>query len=154
MRRTGPAARKKTAQSLVNDDGGGDGDGFRFALPILRRCPSGAQCCKFGTTGKSAKTRQVPKPKIFRFTGILIYGMDRLSPCHQRDVSRSSRSVVRVAMGRSWRQVISSPDETFGSGRRNRVVLAPRPWRNAGGSLSAGNGGKKGRFPGESTYKP
>jgi hypothetical protein len=39
-------------------------------------------------------------------------------------------------------------------GRRNRVVLAPRPWRYVGGSLSAGNGGKKGRFPGESTYKP
>jgi len=38
--------------------------------------------------------------------------------------------------------------------RRSRVVLAPRPWRYAGGSSSAGNGGKKGRFPGESTYKP
>jgi hypothetical protein len=38
--------------------------------------------------------------------------------------------------------------------RRSRVVLAPRPWRYAGGSDPAGNGGKKGRFPGESTYKP
>src|SRR5262249_25670711 len=35
--------------------------------------------------------------------------------------------------------------------RRSRVVLAPRPWRYAGGKCPAGNGGKKGRFPGEST---
>jgi len=38
--------------------------------------------------------------------------------------------------------------------RRSRVVLAPRPWRYVGGILPAGNGGKKGRLPGESTYKP
>jgi len=35
-----------------------------------------------------------------------------------------------------------------GSVRRSRVVLAPRPWRYAGGILPAGNGGKKGRSPG------
>jgi hypothetical protein len=38
--------------------------------------------------------------------------------------------------------------------RRNRVVLAPRPWRYVGGIRPVGNGGKKGRFPGESAYKP
>src|SRR5262249_48057737 len=38
--------------------------------------------------------------------------------------------------------------------RRSRVVLAPRPWRYVGGSLPTDNGGKKGRFPGEITYKP
>jgi len=38
--------------------------------------------------------------------------------------------------------------------RRSRVVLAPRPWRHVGGKYPPGNGGKKGRFPGESTYKP
>jgi len=38
--------------------------------------------------------------------------------------------------------------------RRNRVVLAPRSWRYVGGNLPVGNGGKKGRLPGESTYKP
>src|SRR5215470_970299 len=42
-----------------------------------------------------------------------------------------------------------SPDENARSGRRSRVVLAPRPWRYAGSNV--GNGGKKGRFPGEST---
>src|SRR6478752_4052398 len=48
------------------------------------------------------------------------------------------------------RQVLA-PDENAASVRRSRVVLAPRPWRYVGGSLPAGNGGKKGRFPGEST---
>ena len=38
-----------------------------------------------------------------------------------------------------------------GSVRQSRVVLAPRPWRQAGGNYPAGHGGKKGRFPGEST---
>jgi hypothetical protein len=47
-----------------------------------------------------------------------------------------------------------SPDENARSGRRSRVVLAPRPWRYVGGEVFAGNGGKKGRFPGESPYKP
>ena len=41
-----------------------------------------------------------------------------------------------------------------GSVRRSRVVLAPRPWRYVGGKFAADNGGKKGRFPGESAYKP
>jgi hypothetical protein len=40
------------------------------------------------------------------------------------------------------------------NGRRSRVVLAPRPWRYVGAKYRAGNGGKKGRFPGESAYKP
>jgi len=43
------------------------------------------------------------------------------------------------------------PDENACSGRQSRVVLAPRPWRYTGGNIPIGNGGKKGRFPGEST---
>jgi hypothetical protein len=50
---------------------------------------------------------------------------------------------------------VASGDQFTGrnvrSGRRSRVVLAPRPWRYVGGSFPAGNEGKKGRFPGEST---
>jgi hypothetical protein len=46
---------------------------------------------------------------------------------------------------------VFAPDENICRGRRSRVVLAPRPWRYAGGNDPAGNGGKKGRFPGEST---
>jgi hypothetical protein len=46
------------------------------------------------------------------------------------------------------------PDENAYSVRRNRVVLAPRPWRYVDGKYPADNGGKKGRFPEEITYKP
>src|SRR5437868_13564440 len=35
--------------------------------------------------------------------------------------------------------------------RQSRVVLAPRPWRQAALIFQRGHGGKKGRFPGEST---
>jgi len=52
------------------------------------------------------------------------------------------------------RQAGSPAGRKRGSVRRNRVVLAPRPWRYVGGNLPDNNGGKKGRFPGESTYKP
>jgi hypothetical protein len=37
--------------------------------------------------------------------------------------------------------------------RRNRVVLAPRPWRYAGGK-SRRQRGQERPLPGESTYKP
>ena len=43
------------------------------------------------------------------------------------------------------------PGENAGRVRRSRVVLAPRPWRYVGGDYPAGNGGKKGHFPEEST---
>src|ERR1700722_14036943 len=39
-------------------------------------------------------------------------------------------------------------DERTLSGRRSRVVLTPRGWRQAGGVLSAGDGVKKARSPG------
>ena len=39
-------------------------------------------------------------------------------------------------------------DENAESVRRNRVVLAPRPWRLSGPVCGLGNGGKKGRSPG------
>jgi hypothetical protein len=67
---------------------------------------------------------------------------------NSRDVSRSSRY---VGCGMRWtlqRQVMSSPDENVCSGRRSRVVLAPRPWRQTGGRYPAGDGGKKRRSPG------
>ena len=51
------------------------------------------------------------------------------------------------------RQVISSPDETFAAD--SEVVWSWR--RDPGAKLmeqSIGDGGKKGRFPEESAYKP
>src|SRR4030081_3522930 len=39
-------------------------------------------------------------------------------------------------------------------GRRSRVVLAPRRWRQVGGVISAGDGGKQARSPGRARRKP
>src|SRR5215470_1490037 len=44
--------------------------------------------------------------------------------------------------------VATTLDEDAYSGRRNRVVLTPRPWRQAGRAYPAGDGGKNGRSPG------
>jgi hypothetical protein len=41
-----------------------------------------------------------------------------------------------------------------GSGRRSRVVLTPRRWRQVGGSDSSGEGGNKARSPGRARRKP
>src|SRR5689334_5130941 len=49
---------------------------------------------------------------------------------------------------------VRSPDEIAGRVRQSRVVLAPRPWRQACGKYPAGDGGKKRRFTGESTKQP
>ena len=45
-------------------------------------------------------------------------------------------------------------DEIAGGVRQSRVVLTPRPWRQACGRYPAGDGGKKRRFTGESTKEP
>ena len=39
-------------------------------------------------------------------------------------------------------------------GRRSRVVLTPRRWRQVGGGNSTGEGGKKARSPGRARNKP
>jgi hypothetical protein len=63
------------------------------------------------------------------------------------DASRSSRNVGAGCDG----TLAASGDlhqTKRGSVRRNRVVLAPRPWRQVGGKCPAGDGGKRGRSPG------
>src|ERR1700731_2952871 len=45
-------------------------------------------------------------------------------------------------------------DERKLRGRRSRVVLAPRRWRQVGGKYPADDGGKKARSPGRARNKP
>jgi hypothetical protein len=45
-------------------------------------------------------------------------------------------------------------DEQHGSGRRSRVVLTPRRWRQVGGKYPADDGDKKARSPGRARRKP
>jgi hypothetical protein len=45
-------------------------------------------------------------------------------------------------------------DESAGCGRRSRVVLTPRRWRQALWKYPRGDGGKKARSPGRARRKP
>ena len=66
-----------------------------------------------------------------------------------RDVSRSSRSVARVAMDAGGVRRALLARRKRRSVRRNRVVLAPRPWRlSAQPCGRCGNGDNQRRSPG------
>jgi hypothetical protein len=85
------------------------------------------------------------------------FSKSELSSAHP--VPPEGRIMIVTARWRGlrWTLLVSGARKRAGrnadSVRRSRVVLAPRSWRYAGGNFPAGNGGKKGRFPGESTYK-
>jgi hypothetical protein len=113
----------------------------------------GPQPRRLAPTGKSPKSCQPLAAKIFRFTRILIYVICPASS-PRRDVSRSSRCVGAGYDGRCGVRRVSLP------ARRNATAYGEIVWswrRDPGATLAvtpAGNGGKKGRFPRESTYKP
>src|SRR5262245_37281715 len=97
---------------------------------------------------------QALQSEIFRFTGILIYGIHPLSPRHHEGRSRDRHGTLApVAM-----DAAASGDLFTGrnvrSVRRSRVVLAPRPWRQVGAKHRADDGGKTGRSPGRARRKP
>jgi hypothetical protein len=72
-------------------------------------------------------------------------------PCHQEGAKRVRHvTLARVAMDAAASGGFP-PDENAAA--YGEVVWS---WRRDPGATSAkaGNGGKKGRFPGESTYKP
>src|SRR3569832_2112313 len=48
----------------------------------------------------------------------------------------------------------SAHDETCEGGRRSRVVLTPRRWRQVGGKCPADDGDNKSRSPGRARRKP
>src|SRR5882724_736739 len=83
--------------------------------------------------------------KIFRFTLTPNQFYIHRRPGPQRGVSRSSQTLGRDAVDAAARLTSDAA-----SGRRSRVVLTPRRWCQAGGSNSAGDGGKRARSP-EST---
>src|SRR5437879_6094163 len=57
-------------------------------------------------------------------------------------------------VGRDAVDADSVQDERAASGRRNRVVLTPRRWRQASRSRPAGDSGKTARSLGRARYKP
>jgi hypothetical protein len=70
-------------------------------------------------------------------------------PPHMRGVSRSSRT----RGGMRWTRMVLLTRAPV-RGRRSRVVLTPRRWRQVGGSNSAGDGDKQARSPGRARRKP
>jgi hypothetical protein len=61
--------------------------------------------------------------------------------------------VTDVGQGMRWTRAAPETRALI-CGRRSRVVLTPRRWRQVGGSDSAGDGGKKARSPGRARYRP
>ena len=98
---------------------------------------------------------QALETKIFLFTRILICVIDPPSPCHQRDVSRSSRNVARVAMDACGvRRDFSRRTKTL-----QRTAKSCGPGAATLASIHAalwwrGNGDNKGRSPGRARSKP
>ncbi len=126
----------------------------RSANLCLPAFAAAAQCCKFGTPGKSVRRSRIAssrKRTIFCFTEVRIRGLTCPSPRRLRDVSRSSRNVVRVAMDACRvRWVHSRRTKT-----RRRTAKSCGPGAATVASIHAalwwrGNGDKNRRSPGRS----
>src|SRR5262245_63716148 len=98
---------------------------------VLRtpRNDDGERCCKFSTTGKSARFVSSPEMK-----NISLYRNSDLRYKFRRPEPTEGRFAI-VTIRRAWdaMDAVASGDLFTGrkrrSVRRNRVVLAPRPWR-------------------------
>src|SRR5260370_31062786 len=73
-------------------------------------------------------------------------------PC--RPVPLEGRLAIVTDAGRDAVDAGGAADESASCGRRSRVVLTPRRWRQVGGSNSADDGGKRARSPGRARRKP
>src|SRR5882724_10466435 len=121
-----------------------------FAPPILRT--AGSPTCP---TGKSKNSCPAPFQKIFRFA-------NRQKQIDQRSlIPKEGRLaiVTNVGDGMRWterRRAHLCADERRFCGRRSRVVLTPRRWRQVfAGSISGeSDGGNKARSPGRARRKP
>src|SRR5260370_40033007 len=70
--------------------------------------------------------------------------------------SRPSGGALAIVTdaGRDAVDACGARDESAARGRRSRVVLTPRRWRQVGGGNSADDGGKRARSPGRARRKP
>ena len=87
--------------------------------------------------------------KIFRFLLCPNQFHNSRRPAPHEGRSRSSRTWG----GMRWTRAAPLTNGAR-CGRRSRVVLTPRRWRQVGGSHSADDGDKKARSPGRSRNKP
>ena len=123
----------QTGLSAFADDGGtGDSTG----------CPTG----KSPKTPSSPPAKNIPPSRLTQITALT----PSVSP-QMRGGSRSSRTLRWDAMDAAVRMT-----KRAACGRRSRVVLTSRRWRQVGDDISyrAGDGGKKARSPRRARRKP
>src|SRR3984957_11289669 len=127
-------------------------DGYRFARPILRADDAQKSHSSFdiARTGKSPTRCPALLAKIFPFPSDPNHFYIVRIPAHTQGAFRD-RHERRVGM--RWTRV-ALLTRALSCGRRSRVVLTPRRWRQVGGGNSTGEGGKKARSPGRARNKP
>ena len=136
---------------------------WRSSSPGLTGCPTGKSGSRLTAVPLRLGSRQRVEPMLqahglpvdFGISEIVLDGgveaalLIRPSRPTQRGGSRSSRT----RGGMRWTQA-ALKTRALACGRRRRVVLTPRRWRQVGGSNSAGDGGKRARSPGRARNKP
>jgi hypothetical protein len=105
----------------------------KFSCEINLICP--VQCC-------------LRKYSASRFTQI-----KSISPAIPSHTEGRFAIVTDVGRGMRWTRMALLTKAPF-RGRRSRVVLTPRRWRQVGGVNSVGDGGKQARSPGRARRKP
>jgi hypothetical protein len=113
--------------------------------PEIRRARRG----DFVETIQAASTCPAPFAKIFPFSFDPNHLHIPRHPVPHRGAFRD-RHGRRHGMRWTWGAHLT---RAYPCGRRSRVVLTPRRWRQVGGGNSTGDGGKKARSPGRARNK-
>jgi hypothetical protein len=108
------------------------------------------------SSGKSPNCLSSPfRKNIFVFLRRKSLHRPSLSRTRKRGVSRSSRTLGAGCDGRGGvRRANSAPDEWHCCGRRSRVVLTPRRWRQVGERDFINDGDKQARSPRRARRNP
>ena len=93
------------------------------------------------------------QPLSQKYSGSLLMQITSSSSPSRPNTEGRFAIVTNVGQGMRWTRAVlltRAPP----CGRRSRVVLTPRRWRQVCGRCSAGDGGKKARSPGRARRKP
>jgi hypothetical protein len=98
-------------------------------------------------------TRQISvQPPSQKYSGSLLTQITSTSIAIPHPQEGRIAIVTDVGRGMRWTQA-ALLTRAHSCGRRSRVVLTPRRWRQVGGSDSAGDGGNQARSPGRARNK-
>ena len=122
------------------------------AFGVTRRLMTGYVASARRANHSGRRWRVCPAP----FAKILPFPFDPNHPHISRHLG-PHRGAFRDRHGRRARDAVDAACQKTNDvarGRRSRVVLTPRRWRQVGGSHSADDGGKQARSPGRARNKP